>query len=145
MKMKYTLLTGAMMALGMAGTASAGAPATPTVACNDDPNSVEVCLNGDLVEVEIKCQGGTFDTEDGIWVDEYSTFLGDFNVAVDVGSTWLCSATGWHDLKKTEGKCTDQLKGPTKGNKNHSPWTGYAVEYEIKTLVEDATACQPSD
>lgn len=154
MKMKYALLTSAMMAVGMVGVASAGGPPPPAVACNDDP--VEVCMNGDLVEVELKCQGPDELAEElyvdgGLWTmyggpADWGVYVALFLEVEGDGDEllkFLCAVNGYHDLTKTEGKCTEQEKGPTKGNKNHDKggFDGYAVDYELKTVVEDSPAC----
>lgn len=143
MKMKSVLIASAMMAIGVSGVAFAGNGAPhPTVECNDDP--YETCIGEDLVEVELKC---TDEYEGGIWLGDdlvdllaYEKWELDIDWALGVQDDgYVCGALGWHDLLKTEGKCTEQAKGPT-NPKSKSKHKGTAVKYKIKTI--DVGGCE---
>jgi len=102
------------------------------------------CLAVDDIEVEVKiqCSGATRTHWGGIGISNDNSWgvnVADANVLYGELETqppydYICTAWGWHDRMKSEGKCTDRLNDPKKGNANFDPYEELVVKYKIITV-----------
>ena len=108
-----------------------------TLACND---------NDDLYSVKLNCDNLT-----GAISGNLTFTSGDpatFVVSIADANGAICNIEGDIDSPKTDGKCTNQSKGPNKQtgnghgqNQNHDT-SGVQVDYEIELEEVDSDYCK---
>ena len=137
MKRIIFLLTFSCFGLALSTTLSAGVvPAPPPdVLCNE---SVSVCLEGDLIDVDVRCVGPEDLFSGGVYIPGSDT---PFHGVFWYDENYVCELSGYLDSPKTEFKCTTAANGPAKPGKKGYDADDVTVEVEMKRVEEDSWAC----
>jgi hypothetical protein len=132
---------------GFAGSALAGAPDFPDVDVDCDTSSLACDNNYDLYSVKLNCDNLVADIVGDLTFMPGDPPMFDLAIAENDGADEVCNVSGDIDSPKTDGKCTNQNKGPNKttgngqGQNQSHDTSGKQVDYEIELEEEDSDYC----